>query len=208
MAHVLTSPRAAVAAVATPLLALALLTGCGSDSQSGNAASPTSATSETAPGNASGSPAASPTSPGTTDESGAAAPTVTSNGVTVSGNRGEQPKVTVTPGEPAPAELVALDIYPGSGAELEAGGSGVFEYEGVLFSDGTTFDSSWDRGSPIAATLQRVIPGWQEGLVGMQAGGRRLLIVPPDLAYGIRALPGIPPNSTLVFVVDLKEVTG
>jgi peptidylprolyl isomerase len=133
---------------------------------------------------------------------------VTSNGVTVTGAAGGQPVVAVTRGEPSPTELVAVDVYPGNGAELETGGSGVFEYEGVLFSDGTTFDSSWERGSPVSLTLERVIPGWQKGLVGMQVGGRRLLIIPPVDAYGAQALPGIPPNSTLVFVVDLVEVTG
>jgi peptidylprolyl isomerase len=128
------------------------------------------------------------------------------DGVTVTGNKGEQPKVTVTPGQPAPTTLVAKDVYEGTGDAMPAGGTGEWNYEGVLFSDGTLFDSSWERGQPITFGLDQVIPGWREGLVGMKAGGRRLLIIPPEKAYGNRALQGIPPNSTLVFVVDLEDV--
>lgn len=131
---------------------------------------------------------------------------VTTDGVTVSGPKGGQPTITVTPGTPAPTGLVVVDVYEGDGAEIEAGGAGQFNYEGALFSDGVPFDSSWERGDPISFGLDQVIPGWQEGIVGMREGGRRLLIVPPDLAYGQRALGGIPPNSTLVFVVDLNRV--
>lgn len=131
---------------------------------------------------------------------------VTTDGVTVSGPVGGQPTITVTPGTTPPTELVVVDVYEGDGAEIEAGGAGQFNYEGVLFSDGVPFDSSWERGDPISFGLDQVIPGWQEGIVGMREGGRRLLIVPPDLAYGQRALGGIPPNSTLVFVVDLNRV--
>lgn len=132
--------------------------------------------------------------------------TLTVDGVTVSGAMTEKPIVTVTPGQPAPTGLVAQDVVTGDGKAISANGTGTFNYTGVLFSDGTTFDSSWDRGDPITFPLNRVIPGWQQGLVGMQEGGRRLLIIPPDLAYGSQALPGIPPNSTLVFVVDLEKV--
>lgn len=131
---------------------------------------------------------------------------MTTDGVTVSGPKGGQPSIAVTPGTAAPSQLVVVDVYEGDGAEIEAGGAGQFNYEGVLFSDGVPFDSSWTRGEPISFGLDQVIPGWQEGIVGMREGGRRLLIVPPDLAYGQRALGGIPPNSTLVFVVDLNRV--
>lgn len=199
------SRRRRLLVAAAPIAAVVLVAGCSSDSTSQSDGSPSPESS--APSNpASGTPTSSPTS--TPATSGDAAPDVTSNGVTVSGAEGGEPSVTVTQGLAAPAELVVVDVYEGTGPQLEAGGSGIFEYEGVLFSDGTTFDSSWDRGSPIALTLERVIPGWQEGLVDMKAGGRRLLIIPPDQAYGNQALSGIPPNSTLVFVVDLVEVTG
>ncbi len=204
----------AAAPLAAPLTLATLLVGCSSDSSSspGTEATSTPGTSAevAAPGDSAavGSPGAAAPTATRTPASDESAPTTSSNGVTVTGAAGGQPRIEVTRDEPAPTELVIVDIYPGDGTELETGGSGVFEYEGVLFGDGSTFDSSWDRGSPVSLSLERVIPGWQEGLVGMQVGGRRMIIVPPDAAYGDRALPGIPPNSTLVFVVDLVEVTG
>lgn len=183
-----------------PVLAAAsvvlLLTGCGGEAgDAAEAAPPTSAA-------ASSAPSVSPSSTPTQEEG----PTITVDGVTVSGPKGGQPVIAVTPGAPAPATLVSQDVYAGDGKELTAGGAGTFQYEGVLFSDGVQFDSSWERGEPIQITLDQVIPGWQTGLVGMKEGGRRLLIIPPDQAYGQRALAGIPPNSTLVFVVDLERV--
>ena len=177
--------------------ALLFLTGCGSDStDSAEAAAPTTATASVSP-EASSSPTASAKEDG---------PTITVDGVTVSGPKGGPPVIAVTPGAPAPTTLVSQDVYVGDGKEITAGGAGSFQYDGVLFSDGVQFDSSWARGEPIQLSLDQVIPGWQTGLVGMKEGGRRLLIIPPDQAYGQRALAGIPPNSTLVFVVDLERV--
>ena len=184
-------------ALAVSGAAILLLTACGgSDDASTEAtSSPTSATTT-----ASASPSVSATKP---NEEG---PTINVDGVTVSGPKNEAPTITVTPGTPAPTALVSQDVYVGEGKEITPGGAGSFQYSGVLFSDGTPFDSSWDRGQPISLSLDQVIPGWQQGIVGMKEGGRRLLIVPPDLAYGSAALAGIPPNSTLVFVVDLDKV--
>ena len=85
------------------------------------------------------------------------------------------------------------------------------QYTGVLFKDGTKFDASWDRGGqPFSFSLGagQVIPGWDQGIVGMQKGGRRLLVIPPALGYGEQGTPGgpIPPNAPLVFVVDLDAI--
>ncbi|MCC7075546.1 MAG: FKBP-type peptidyl-prolyl cis-trans isomerase [Acidimicrobiia bacterium] len=109
-------------------------------------------------------------------------------------------------GDP-PAELVTEDLAEGNGATVESSSSVTVNYTGVLWPDGDEFDSSWSRGEPTSFALSGVIPGWSEGLVGMKAGGRRLLVIPPDLAYGAQGAGGdIPPNSTLVFVVDVLEV--
>jgi peptidylprolyl isomerase len=83
------------------------------------------------------------------------------------------------------------------------------QYSLVTWSDGKEVDSSWDRGEPFAFPLGegQVIPGWDQGIEGMKVGGRRELIIPPDLAYGAQGQPpAIGPNASLVFVVDLKDV--
>jgi FKBP-type peptidyl-prolyl cis-trans isomerase len=81
----------------------------------------------------------------------------------------------------------------------------------VLYDDATEFDASWDRGEPFEFTLgeQEVIAGWDEGIVGMCEGGRRQLVIPPQLGYGDQGAGGvIPGGATLVFVVDLVEIAG
>jgi peptidylprolyl isomerase len=83
-------------------------------------------------------------------------------------------------------------------------------YVGVLYSNGKEFDSSWKSGKPFTTALTQgaVIPGWVQGIPGMKVGGRRELVIPPGLAYGAKgAGSAIPPNSTLVFVVDLLSVS-
>jgi peptidylprolyl isomerase len=81
-------------------------------------------------------------------------------------------------------------------------------YVGVAYSTKKEFDNSYDRGQPFDVTLGEgaVIAGWDEGIVGMKVGGRRELIIPPDMGYGARGGPGIKPNETLVFVVDLVSI--
>jgi peptidylprolyl isomerase len=78
-------------------------------------------------------------------------------------------------------------------------------YTGLL-ADGTKFDSSYDRSQPFKASLQHVIKGWQEGVLTMRVGGKRRLIIPPELAYGDHAVGKIPANSTLTFDVELLAV--
>ena len=83
------------------------------------------------------------------------------------------------------------------------------QYVGVNYSNGEEFDSSWSTGQPFEFQLGSggVIPGWDEGIPGMKVGGRRELIIPPDLAYGQQGRPpDIGPDETLVFVVDLVDV--
>lgn len=108
-------------------------------------------------------------------------------------------------GEP-PTELVITDIAEGDGDAVEPGQRAVVQYWGVRWSDGGTFDSSWSRGQPFAFVLGagQVISGWDLGVDGMRVGGRRVLVIPPGLAYGDRGAGNvIGPGETLVFVVDL-----
>lgn len=78
-------------------------------------------------------------------------------------------------------------------------------YHGTL-TDGTVFDSSYDRGEPSQFPLMGVIKGWQEGIPLMKVGGKTVFIIPPDLGYGEKGTPNIPPNSDLVFYVELLNI--
>jgi len=109
-----------------------------------------------------------------------------------------------------PRKLEKEDIVKGKGPAAKSGDTVTVNYVGVAFSTGDEFDASWDTGQPLPVPLGagRVIEGWDKGLVGMRKGGRRILTIPPELAYGTEGYPPtIAPNETLVFVVDLLEVT-
>ncbi|GAB4215837.1 MAG: hypothetical protein OHK0013_41750 [Sandaracinaceae bacterium] len=104
--------------------------------------------------------------------------------------------------------LEKTDLVEGTGAEAVPGKKISVHYVGTL-TDGTKFDASRDHGAPFSFTLGRgqVIRGWDEGVVGMRVGGKRKLVVPPDMGYGARGFPPvIPPSSTLVFEVELLAV--
>jgi peptidylprolyl isomerase len=119
-----------------------------------------------------------------------------------------KPQVEVPQGPP-PKELEVRDVDEGDGAEARAGDTVEVEYVGVSYSNGKEFDSSWERPEPFTFQLGagQVIPGWDQGIAGMKVGGRRELVIPPDLAYGEQGSPpAIKPNETLVFVVDLLDV--
>ncbi len=107
-------------------------------------------------------------------------------------------------------EVQIKDIVKGTGEEADVGKTVTVHYTGWLM-DGTKFDSSLDRNQPFSFTLgeRRVIPGWEQGVVGMKVGGKRELIIPPELAYGANGAGGIiPPNATLKFEVELLGVKG
>lgn len=112
-------------------------------------------------------------------------------------------------------ELKKIDEKQGSGTEAAAGKAVIVHYTGWLYDasvpdgHGAKFDSSRDRKVPFGFVLGagRVIKGWDEGVAGMKVGGRRLLVIPPDMAYGERGAGGvIPPNATLLFDVELLDV--
>ncbi len=120
----------------------------------------------------------------------------------------EKPEIDFPEGEP-PEDLEITDITVGEGKEAVPGRPVRVHYVGVAFSTGEEFDASYNRGAPLDFPLGggRVIAGWDAGVVGMQVGGRRKLVIPPHLAYGSRGAGGvIGPNETLIFVVDLIEV--
>lgn len=122
---------------------------------------------------------------------------------------GTKPNVTVPRGAP-PRKLIVKDLEEGTGAEAKAGDQVTVQYVGVSFSNGRQFDASWDRNEPFTFVLgtQQVIKGWDDGIPGMKVGGRRELVIPPDLAYGREgAPPDIGPGEALVFVIDLLDVT-
>jgi len=104
--------------------------------------------------------------------------------------------------------LSAIDVIAGSGPMTQKGDTLVVNYTGKL-EDGTEFDSSYKHGAPFSFRLGAggVIPGWDQGLVGMQKGATRRLVVAPDLAYGSRGIEGvIPPNATLLFEITLLDI--
>ncbi len=121
------------------------------------------------------------------------------------------PNATGTPGAPqntALPQIQIVEITAGTGAAAEAGKKMTVHYTGTL-TNGTKFDSSKDRDLPFVFNLGagQVIPGWEQGIAGMKEGGKRKLTIPPHLAYGERGVPGvIPPNSVLVFEIELIKV--
>ena len=108
--------------------------------------------------------------------------------------------------EPPPADLTISDLIVGEGEEAARGGIVDVHYVGVDYETGEEFDSSWDRGQSANFPLDRLIPGWQEGIPGMKVGGRRQLTVPPELAYGSAGAGHRLSGRTLVFVIDLLGV--
>jgi peptidylprolyl isomerase len=113
-----------------------------------------------------------------------------------------------------PSGLKMTDTVVGTGATPRRGQTCVMHYTGWLYQNGAKgqkFDSSLDRGRPFEFPIgmQRVIPGWDEGVASMKVGGKRTLIIPPELGYGSRGAAGvIPPNATLIFEVELLDVKG
>ncbi|KQT01993.1 FKBP-type peptidyl-prolyl cis-trans isomerase [Cellulomonas sp. Leaf395] len=113
-------------------------------------------------------------------------------------------KPSITPVDAAaPTELVVQPLITGTGAPVTEDQTLTVNYTGWLW-DGTQFDSSWDRGEPATFALTGVIPGWTQGLTGQTVGSQVLLVIPPDMAYGEQGSgESVPPNSTLIFVVDI-----
>lgn len=132
--------------------------------------------------------------------------------VLVLGLKNQKPKMDESKTAPIVKQATALkieDLVVGTGKEAVAGDTITVNYLGTLV-DGTKFDSSYDRNQPFKFTLGagQVIAGWDQGFTGMKVGGKRKLTIPPELGYGSRgAGSSIPPDSTLIFEVELLDVS-
>jgi peptidylprolyl isomerase len=118
----------------------------------------------------------------------------------------EKPEIDFPTG-PAPSELTITDIVVGDGAEAQSGSTVDVHYVGVEYDTGEEFDASWNRGSSINFPLRQLVAGWQEGIPGMKVGGRRQLVIPPELAYGPAGGGHRLSGKTLIFVIDLLGVS-
>lgn len=195
--------------VIVPLASGLVLAGCGGSvnvSTGGTATTSSSAQATTVP--------ASPT---TTSLFGPALPTTTAAASTIAtipakdrspaGVAGKAPTVVVPPGPP-PTQLESADLIVGNGATAQSGDSLTVQYVLATYSTRKVVQSSW-TGQPFTFSVGegQVIPGWDQGVLGMRVGGRRELIIPPSLGYGATSPgSGIGKNDTLVFVVDLLKV--
>ena len=114
-----------------------------------------------------------------------------------------------SPSPSSDGTLVSQDLVVGTGATAATGDTVTVNYVGTL-TNGTKFDSSYDRGQPFTFRLGagQVIAGWDQGVVGMRVGGKRRLTIPPSLGYGGQANGPIPANSTLIFEIELLSIAG
>ena len=155
----------------------------------------------------SNSAANSTTSTSAVGQAAAAATPIPAADRSPAGSAGTEPTVTVPSGTP-PTQLESTDLIQGSGPAAAPGDKLTVQYTLATYSAGKVIQSSWN-GQPFTFTLGagQVIPGWDKGVVGMKAGGRRELIIPPSLGYGAQSPgAGIAPNDTLVFVIDLQKI--
>lgn len=143
---------------------------------------------------------------GTGDESGESM-NASSNIPVVTGNFGEEPSFEIPLTDP-PTELEIVDLVIGTGATVNANSFLTVNYSLKAWTSGQLVESSFASG-PAEFPLSGVIAGWQQGLLGVKEGGRRLLVIPPDLGYGDQgAGAAIAPGETLVFVVDVIKAVG
>ena len=194
-----------VGLVAAALSAVVPLAACTASDRASTATSEAAATVSSGPASEAPSQAPSAAPSATT----AAGPACTAADIKVTGDVGKAPTVTIPDSCSPPAQLLTADLVQGSGPEVKAGGNVQMNYQLTAWSTKQKVDSSFDRGQPFPVQnvgQAHVIPGWNQGLVGMKQGGRRLLVIPPDLGYGPQGNGPIKPNETRVFVVDAVQV--
>jgi len=193
-----------------PIVVACLLTAC--SSKKNTAATNTSPT--IAP--TSTSPVVGPTAgSGTPASSGQGGSTVTFGGFTINGATDLTKKPSVSgKGDHTPTKLEYKDFVVGSGAAATPTSTVTVQYDGFRLADGGEFQASWDSGGAIPFSLTGVVAGFTQGIGGtadippMKVGGRRMLLLPADLAYGANGTPdgSIPPNAAITFIVDLVKV--
>ncbi|KAA2261767.1 FKBP-type peptidyl-prolyl cis-trans isomerase [Solihabitans fulvus] len=176
-----------------------------------------SASDRASTGDPSTSTNSSPTSAATSPSSGsspatnASGPVCTAADIKVTGAAGQKPTITIPTTCQPPKDLLSVDLTPGTGAAIKAGDTADMNYLLVTWSDQKEVDTSWQAGrTPYQMKnvgQSPVIQGWNEGMIGLKEGGRRLLVVPGDKGYGPQGRAPIKPNETLVFVVDAVKVT-
>lgn len=145
----------------------------------------------------------------TASDATATLPECKAEDIAVEGGFGVEPTITIPDDCSPPTTLVSKDLVAGSGPAAKTGGNVEANYHLVTWSDKAVLDSSFTRGETFTVEnlgMAQVIQGWNEGLVGMKKGTRRLLIVPPALGYGAGG-NGVAPNETLVFVVDAVSIS-
>jgi peptidylprolyl isomerase len=136
---------------------------------------------------------------------------VTVPGASAENTEADEPAPAASPGATDarvdPDGLRIEEIAPGSGSEAQAGSRVVLHYDGTL-TDGTVFDSSRKRGTPFEVELGKnhLIPGFERGVLGMRPGGKRRVVIPPELGYGSQRTGQIPPGSVLIFEIELIEI--
>ena len=185
-------------------VAVGVVAACGDDSSDTASPSSSSVTLDATNGSAipePTTPAAAPPSSGTSGSAGI--PAITANGTDLK----KEPIVGVGGANP-PTGLVISDLVTGQGRTAVATDTVNVQYTGALYSNGTVFDGTWQKGGqPTSFSLAEVVPGFTQGITGMKIGGRREIVIPPALGYGDQTSGPIPGGSTLVFVVDLVGIS-
>ena len=187
-------------------VAVVALAGCGSSKPAASSASAT--TGGAGPSATAGSSATLPDASSVPSGSTPATTLFTPGPVPdVAGAQDLSKEPVIAPGTGAPpAALTGKDLVEGKGAVAGAAAGVTVQYVGALWS-GKVFDASWTDSGPATFQLNGVIPGFKDAIIGMAVGGRREIVIPPQLGYGAAGQPPtIPPNSTLVFVIDLLQV--
>lgn len=198
----------ATAALVSVVASAALMGACSSSKPAASVSTTAPAPSTTGPAGTTPTPG-SPTAPTT---AGPSAPPTTLfapgpvPAVTGAATLSKEPTIAAGSGAP-PSKLVGKDLVVGTGATAGPAGSVTVQYVGALWTDGKVFDASWTDQGPVSFQLGGVIPGFKDAIIGMRIGGRREIVIPPAFGYGASGQPPtIPPNATLVFVIDLLSV--